>query len=180
MFKIIWSKDDALRIKSLLQVEEAEHYDYVLTDNPKDIPSDKVGIVFREDQLERIKPLIEVLHRESAQLMFETKEGWIQLPIQQITYLECFGLDVYVHMTDQSQHLIQEPMYHLEEVLKPYHFIRIGKSFIVSIRKIRTIRTGWNAKLELELLNGDRLEVTRSYVKSFKEALGLKKKEEQR
>lgn len=180
MFKIIWSKDDALRIKALLHVEDAIQYDYVLTDNPDEVPSDKVGIVFREDQIDRIKPLIEMLHQEAAQLMFETRDGWIQLPIQQITYLECFGLDVHVHMADQSLHMIQEPMYHLEEVLKPYHFIRIGKSFIVSVRKIRTIRTGWNAKLGLELTNDVHLEVTRSYVKSFKQALGLEKKEEQK
>ncbi|MFH1693452.1 MAG: LytTR family DNA-binding domain-containing protein [Bacillota bacterium] len=78
-------------------------------------------------------------------------------------------------MTNQ---IIRQPLYQLEEILKPYHFVRIGKSFIVNISKIRYIRTAFNAKLDIELTTGTHLEVSRSFVKDFKNALGIQKKED--
>jgi DNA-binding LytR/AlgR family response regulator len=71
-----------------------------------------------------------------------------------------------------------QPLYQLEALLKPYHFVRIGKSFIVNITKIRYIRTGFNAKLDLELVTHEHLTVSRSFVSDFKNALGIQKKED--
>jgi len=48
----------------------------------------------------------------------------------------------------------------------------------VNLSKIRYIRTTLNAKLDIELTSGIHLEVTRSFVKSFKNALGIQKKED--
>ena len=77
-------------------------------------------------------------------------------------------------VVDRAQHyMIKQPLYQLEEILKPYYFVRIGKSFIVSVSKIKYIKTTINAKLDLELINGVHLEVSRSFVKKFKNALGI-------
>jgi len=83
-----------------------------------------------------------------------------------------------MHLDHQPSQLIKQPLYQLEEMLKPYHFLRIGKSYLVNMTKIRYIRTSFNAKLDLELICGTHLEVSRSFVKDFKYALGIQKKEE--
>ena len=82
-----------------------------------------------------------------------------------------------MHTIHESQR-IRQPLYQLEEMLKPYNFVRIGKSFIVNMNKIRYIRTGFNAKLDLELTDGTHLEVSRSFVNAFKSALGIRNKED--
>jgi DNA-binding LytR/AlgR family response regulator len=174
MLKIIWNKEDVEKIKSRLSSD----YNLVLTDDPNEVPDHKVGIILDDSDLEKIKPILEMLAYEQSQIMFQTPSGWIQLPVTEITYLEAFGDDIYIHTLNMSSQMIKQPLYQLEEILRPYHFVRIGKSFIVSISKIRYIRTSFNAKLDLELVTGTHLEVSRSFVKDFKNALGIQKKED--
>jgi len=174
MLKIIWNKEDVEKIKSRLSSD----YNLVLTDDPNEVPDHKVGIILDDSDLEKIKPILEMLAYEQSQIMFQTPSGWIQIPVTEITYLEAFGDDIYIHTLNMSSQMIKQPLYQLEEILRPYHFVRIGKSFIVSISKIRYIRTSFNAKLDLELVTGTHLEVSRSFVKDFKNALGIQKKED--
>jgi len=174
MLKIIWNKDDIEKIKSRLSTD----YNLVLTDDPNEVPDNKVGIILDETDLDKIKPILEMMAYEQSQIMFQTTTGWIQIPVTEITYLEAFGDEIYAHTVNLSSQMIKQPLYQLEEILKPYHFVRIGKSYIVSISKIRYIRTAFNAKLDLELTTGTHLEVSRSFVKDFKNALGIQKKED--
>ena len=174
MLKIIWNKEDIESIRSKLSSD----YNLVLTEDPNEVPDHKIGIILDDTDLEKIKPILELMAFERSQVIFQTPTGWIQLPVSEITYLEAFGDDIYVHTMNMSSQMIKQPLYQLEEILRPYHFVRIGKSFIVSISKIRYIRTSFNAKLDLELITGANLEVTRSFVKDFKNALGIRKKED--
>lgn len=173
MLKIIWNKEDALRIQEQLKDE----FSIVLVDDPSVIPQDKVGIVIDEADYDKLKPVLELISYQKTTLMFETSNGWVRLPVQSMTYLESYGEEIYIHTTDLGQITIRQPLYQLEELLKPYHFVRISKSYIVNIAKIRYIKTTFNAKLDLQLLNGNHLEVSRSYVKAFKETLGLRRNE---
>jgi DNA-binding LytR/AlgR family response regulator len=174
MFKIIWNREDFERIESKLK----ESYDLVLTNDPNDVPLDKVGIVFDESNIDKIKPVLDLMAKEKSQLMLQTISGWMQVYVNEITYLEAFGDEIYMHVDQLESQIIKQPLYQLEQLLKPYHFVRIGKSFIVNMTKIRFIRTAFNAKLDLELVDGTHLEVSRSFVKDFKNALGIQKKED--
>jgi len=60
-------------------------------------------------------------------------------------------------------------------MLKPYHIVRIGKSYMVNVAKIESIKVKLNAKLGLTLTNGKQLEVMRTYVKPFKSFLGIRR-----
>lgn len=173
MFKIIWSRDNFEEIRSKL----LKDYNLVLTDDPKEIPEDKVGVILDETNFEKLKPLLEYLAYQKSQVMFQTAEGWVQLNVSRILYLEAFGDDILVHLLNNEQYVIKQPLYQLEEILKPYFFVRIGKSFIVSVSKIKFIKTKLNAKLDLELINGVNLDVSRSFVKKFKNAIGIQRKD---
>lgn len=169
MLKIIWNKEEVENIRSKL----AKDFDLILTDDPNEVPKDKVGIILDDSDLEKIRPILEMMAMERSQVLFQTPHGYVQLNINDITYLEAYGDDIYMHGTEITNQIIKQPLYQLEEILKPYHFVRIGKSFIVNISKIRYIRTAFNAKLDIELVSGTHLEVSRSFVKDFKNALGI-------
>jgi len=174
MLKIIWNKEEVESIKSKLK----EDFDLILTDDPNEVPLDKVGIILDDSNLDKIRPILEMMAIERSQVLFQTPNGYVQLNVKDISYLEAFGEDIYLHGIDMTNQIIKQPLYQLEEILRPYHFVRIGKSFIVNISKIRYIRTGFNAKLDIELISGTHLEVSRSFVKDFKSALGIIKKED--
>ena len=44
---------------------------------------------------------------------------------------------------------------------------------IVNIRKIRSVRAELNARMSVELLNGERIIISRGYVKELKNKLGV-------
>jgi DNA-binding LytR/AlgR family response regulator len=50
-------------------------------------------------------------------------------------------------------------------------FVRIHKSLVVNITKIKSFRSTFNGKLEVTLLNQNRLEISRNYVNQLKKAL---------
>ena len=50
-------------------------------------------------------------------------------------------------------------------------FVRIHKSIVVNITKIKSFRSTFNGKLEVTLLQGENLEISRSYVNALKQAL---------
>ncbi len=174
MFKIIWNKDDFEKIQTKL----SKDYHLVITDDPNEVPQDKVGIIVDENNLDQIKPILELMARQKSQILLQTVSGWLQVQTEEITYLEAFGDEIYMHRYKDSSQIIKQPLYQLEELLKPHHFVRIGKSYIVNISKIRYIRITFNSKLDLELSDGTHLEVSRSFVKDFKNALGIQKKED--
>lgn len=173
MYKIIWNRDSFEMIESRLSKE----FDVIVTTDPNEVPKDKIGIIVSDDNVEQLKKILDLIALEKRTIILETIEGWIQLNTSEMMYVESFGDEIYMHTTEDSQR-IKQPLYQLEEMLKPYAFVRIGKSFIVNVNHIRYIRTGFNAKLDLELMDGTHLEVSRSFVKMFKNALGIRNKED--
>lgn len=169
MIKIIWSKDELTHLKEKLN---KHHIHFVVLDEQETLPKDMIGIEIDQDQQDTLKKIFQVIEYEKMQMFFPTTDGFVQLHLQDIYFLESFGEDIYAHVHGQVE-VIKKPLYQLEDLLKPYHFIRISKSYIVNARKISYIKVGLNAKLKLELKDGSILEVTRSFVKSFKESLNL-------
>lgn len=174
MVKIMWDRKQFSKVSQ----EVLKQFNITVLDDSHDSSDTHIAILLPDDKEEVLKALVLSLIESSYQMLFATPDGYIQVMINTITYIEAFGDEVYMHLKDDYSKLIKEPLYQLEAKLAPYHFVRIGKSFIVNITKIKTIKTSFNAKLGLELVDSTHLEVSRSYVKSFKQALGILKKED--
>lgn len=170
MIKIIWSKDELSKLEEQLH---NNHVDYVLINHLDDLPDHMVGIEIDDKKIDDLKKVIQMIEYEKMQMFFPTLDGFVQLYISNIYYIEAFGEDIVCHMKNLEQQHIKKPLYQLEMILEPYHFVRISKSFIVNLRQIKYIKVGLNAKLHLTLNNQSQLEVTRSFVKTFKKHLNL-------
>jgi len=176
MIKIVWRKEDFNNLSELLKNE----YDVDLITDPNEISHHHVGVMIEDKDYERIAPILKSISEQEKTVIFETKQGWVQQNIVDISHIESFGDDIYLHTQFHQTRVIAMPLYQLESLLKPYDIIRISKSYMVNIRYIVYIRTTLYGKLDLELSTGVHLDVTRSFVKSFKEALGILKKEDKK
>jgi len=174
MLKIIWHKKDLESI----QKHFYDEHQLVLTTESDNLPEDRIALIVEEKHFNLVKEILESLEHEKKQVVLQTQEGWLQVYVQHITYLESYGEEIHLHFEHQATEIVKQPLYQLEELLRPYLFVRIGKSYIVNLTKIKYIRTALNAKLNLELVSGDKLSVSRSFVKSFKNALGIHNKED--
>lgn len=168
MAKIVWSNLDLEKLKKVYDLSATE-VDLVKSGSFKEgLTNLKLNV-----DANKVKQLLSTLSSINPLIIFETKDGWSQLRVNEITYLESFKDEIDIHLESKQRVSIKEPLYQLEQDLLPYHFVRVGKSFIVNLAKVVSIKTGFNAKLDLILTSGEVVEVSRSYVKSFKQSLNL-------
>ena len=170
VFKIIWNKSDY----EMLSKRMTESKTFMLIEDADLIKEGKIGIICENQDINQILPILEQIEFDKALMVFPTASGWVQIQLNRVLFIESFGEEIDMHLMGKHIEKIKQPLYQLEEMLINYRFARIGKSFIVNLRKIKYISLGINAKLNLELTDGTTLKVSRSYVKSFEKHLGIK------
>ncbi|MCI8895648.1 MAG: LytTR family transcriptional regulator [Lachnospiraceae bacterium] len=91
--------------------------------------------------------------------------------MDQIYYVESVDKRTYVYTKDQCFES-KSRIYELEEELDS-NFLRCAKAMIVNLRKIRSVKSEYNGRMLAQLLNGETIVVSRSYVKDLKRRLGI-------
>ena len=96
----------------------------------------------------------------------------VHLSADEIVCIESYGHAVEVY-TDSEVYATSDRLYQLCSVLDPERFLRVNKSVIVAKNRIRRIKPALSMRFTLIMSNGRRVDVTRSYYNSFKEAFSL-------
>ena len=91
--------------------------------------------------------------------------------LTQIYYIESVDKRTYVYTRDDCYES-RDRLYELEEKLGPW-IVRISKAMIVNLRKIRNVSAEPGGRMIAVLLNGERVIISRSYVKELKRRLGI-------
>ena len=95
----------------------------------------------------------------------------ILLPTDEIDWIETQGNYLKVHAGRES-HLVRGTMQSLETKLDPEKFVRVHRSAIVNVEKIKEIYPRSNGDQDLVLQNGRQLMLSRNYRDKFFAALG--------
>jgi two-component system, LytTR family, response regulator len=117
--------------------------------------------------LEDIKSGSKFLKRLTIKLTGRT----ILLPTDEIDWIETYGNYLKVH-AGRDAHLIRGTMQSLETKLDPERFVRVHRSVIVNIEKIKEIYPRSNGDQDLVLQNGQQLMLSRNYRDRFFAVLG--------
>ena len=91
--------------------------------------------------------------------------------LTQIYYIESVDKHTYVY-TKEDCYESRDRLYELETKLGTY-YVRISKSMIVNLRKIRNVSAEPGGRMVAVLLNDERVVISRSYVKEIKRRLGI-------
>ena len=89
-----------------------------------------------------------------------------------IIYVEAVDRAVFLY-DDNHVYESKKRLYELEETLTAYDFVRISKSVIVNMRKIKSVMPSQSVRMEIVMKNGEKLNCSRQYINGFKELLGL-------
>jgi len=93
------------------------------------------------------------------------------LDVDQIHCIEAEGNYVRIH--DNSKHyLLRETISGLEEQLDPKQFLRIHRSAIVKIDKIKELQPWFHGEYRIILENGKQLTLSRNYRANLQEVVG--------
>jgi len=104
-------------------------------------------------------------------LMIKSKDQVSVIPIQDIDWIESAGDYVFVHSSTQK-HIFRETLTALELRLDPQKFIRIHRSTIVNVEKVKTLRLNEHSDFDVFLQNGVKLKLSRTYRTHFEEVTG--------
>ena len=74
--------------------------------------------------------------------------------------------------TENKDYLIKKPLYQIEENLDS-NFVRVSKTTIVNLRKIKRVAPSLRGMMFIELKNGLKDNISRKYLSDFKNALDL-------
>ena len=74
--------------------------------------------------------------------------------------------------TEDRDYLVKKPLYQIEENLDS-NFVRVSKTTIVNLRKIKRVAPSLRGMMFIELKNGLKDNISRKYLSDFKEALDL-------
>jgi len=94
------------------------------------------------------------------------------VPVQAADGLEASGNYVGLHVGGKT-HLIHETLAHLEQSLDPRKFLRIHRSTIVNVERIKELQPFANGEFVVILQDGTRLKLSRSFRDRANAVLGL-------
>ena len=122
---------------------------------------------------EDIRKLESLLHSHERKLSC-TKGGITHLiDIGEVLYFESVDKQSFLY-TDSDIYELSLKLYEIEEMLSDIGFIRSAKSQILNIHKITSLCPDFGGRIEVTILGGERLIVSRQYAKSLKERLGIR------
>lgn len=94
------------------------------------------------------------------------------IPLKDVFYFESVESKIFAYTANRSYECPAR-LYQLEERLENTQFVRVSKSMIADLKKVKSIRPDENSRLVATLLNGEKLVVSRMYVPVIKEKLGV-------
>lgn len=135
----------------------------------QDLEKPEVTISYREinDSVKRVADFV----RQVDQTICCRKDNEEYLvPARDIYYVESVDKKAFVYC-EKDVFRSSYKLYELEEMLSGAGFVRVSKSTILNIEKLTGVKTIVNSRLEAMLSNGERVCVTRKYLKDIKEVL---------
>lgn len=113
-------------------------------------------------QMQAVLDAVASPRRYLARLAIRSGERTVFLPIEEVDWIEASQNYVRVH-TAAAAHMLHVPMNTIEASLDPDRFLRIHRSTIVNLGRIRQFWTLAPGKYVVELTSGERLQSSRTY-----------------
>ena len=129
------------------------------------------ALIKAQSKTEDIKAAIELLEGGKRKIPLIQNGETILLETSLFYYIESVDKRTFVYTKDDCFES-KLRLYELEETLGTY-FLRISKSMIVNLKKIKGVKSDLSGRMEATMLNGEKIMISRSYVKEIKRRLDL-------
>ncbi len=146
-----------------LEEPYAEIYTDVLTDNIQ-----KAMVLLENENEEEDK---EGINDNNSILAVKKGQDIVLLDFEDIFLIRVEDKQTKV-FTENKDYLIKKPLYQIEENLDS-NFVRVSKTTIVNLRKIKRVAPSLRGMMFIELKNGLKDNISRKYLSDFKNALDL-------
>ena len=126
------------------------------------------------DLSDRLQDLIDDLKagpKYAERIVIKSAGRIFFLGIEEIDYIEAADNYVRLH-AGRASHLLRETMSGIEKRLDPARFMRVHRSTIINVRRIKELHALFHGEYEITLLDGTRLTSGRGYRDRLQELFG--------
>ena len=96
------------------------------------------------------------------------KNGEVHLiELKSVLYVESLERNTFIY-TDDDVYESNYRLYELESLLGECNFVRVNKSTLLNLNKIKSIKSDIDRRIRVTLENGYQLIISRSYAEEFK------------
>ena len=162
---------DVHAIDYLLKPFDAERFSRALLQARQQIERRSI-----QDLSQRLKGLLDDLRttpnrKYAERLVIKTSGRIFFLSTSEIDWIEAADNYVRIH-SGGDEHLLRETMSSLEKRLDPEEFMRIHRSRIVNIDRVKELQPLFRGEYEVRLQDGTRLESGRGYRANLQQLVG--------
>ena len=136
-----------------------------------DSPEKEEALIRAQIKSDDIKAAIEILEGNQRKIPLIKDGNNVFIDVSALYYIESVDKKSFVY-TKQNCYETRLRLYELEETLGAY-FLRVSKSMIVNLKKIKCVRSDISGRMEATLLNDEKVVISRGYVKEIKRRLDL-------
>jgi DNA-binding LytR/AlgR family response regulator len=122
--------------------------------------------------VKKLIAFVEHLEESEAGLVGSFDGESYPLKPKDILYMEAVERKTFCYTAERVYEL-EEKLYELEEKYGYLDFLRISKSCIMNLQRIRALKPDFGGKILATMDNGEKLYISRQYAPVLKEKLGL-------
>ncbi len=122
-----------------------------------------------DDEVNRLKTHIELYDKK---IHAKKDNEYYFINSSEVLYFESVDNRTFLYTQDDVLE-IKQRLYELEEILSDKDFIRISKSLIVNVNKIKSLKPEINRTILATMCNGEYLFISRKYVRSVRNLLSI-------
>lgn len=116
-----------------------------------------------------IDQILELVQEPSVDFQGKKDEKNFVFEAKEVYYVESIEDHCFLYTKDD----VFDCKYRLYEAeSKHSSFVRVNKNIVVNYKKIKFFKSSFNGRLDATLNNGDRVEISRTYVQQLKTLLG--------
>lgn len=119
---------------------------------------------------DEVKEIVAFVKSRQGQLTGLIDNKQFEIPVWDICYIEAVDNKTFIY-TQSKVFETRQKLYELEAALKEKRFLRISKSTLINLMKIKAIKPALNGRFTALLYSGEETVISRKYVPELKKAL---------
>ena len=119
---------------------------------------------------EQVREIVTFVKSRQGQLNGVIEGKQYEIPIMDIYYIEAVDSKVFLY-SSKKVYETRQKIYELENALKEKYFLRVSKSLLLNLMKVKSIKPAVNGRFTAILQSGEEIMISRKYVPELKAAL---------
>ena len=119
---------------------------------------------------EDVQEIIAFVKSRQGQLSAVMDGQNVEVPLIDIFYAESVDNRVFIYTAKESYE-VKLKLYELEDMMRGRSFLRVQKSMLLNLMKIKSIKPALSGRYSAILKNGEEVVISRKYVSDLKETL---------